>query len=159
MSKNFKSEQNIDNKLDLQQQIIDLQNKYSFQISQNDCLQQQNKQLRHKLNIIQSLETLTFSEYFQSFNILIQLILSPVPLSSKLMSEDWKQLFKCMDILFNHKLKIKLDNYTCLSNEEIALWYFFHIGIKNINLAIFFGISIQSLCKRKQRLKDKLLHL
>ena len=71
-----------------------------------------------------------FFKYQKSINILMHTILSPVTLCHKLITEEWKQLFALMDILYGNALKI---------------W-----------LAIFFGISLQSLSKRKQRLRAKL---
>lgn len=102
------------------------------------------------MNIIDS------SKYYNSFNLLMQLILFPIPFCHKLTHQDWKQLFDCMDTLYNNSLSNWLKKYTNLSEEEIALCYFCRIGIKHVNLAIFFSISPQSLSKRKQRLKDKL---
>ena len=49
--------------------------------------------------------------------------------------------------------------WKCFKNmveEEIALCYFCYIGVKHKNQSIFFGISLQSLSKRKQRLRAKL---
>lgn len=159
MNDNLKSKQNTDNESSLRQQIIDLQNKCQFHLSQINSLKQQNTQLRHELTIIRSLDIYVFSEYAKPFNIFMQLLLSPVPLCAKLTSEDWKQLFKLMDILYCNQIKSGLTISRWLSDEEMGLWYFCRIGIKNYNLAIFFGIAIQSLCKRKQRLKDKIQQL
>ena len=83
-------------------------------------------------------------------------ILSPVTLCHKLITEEWKQLFALMDILYGNALKIWLAKHDCLSEEEIALCYFCYIGVKHKNQSIFFGISLQSLSKRKQRLRAKL---
>lgn len=155
MDTNTMSEQKAESGLDLRQQVAELQNKYCFQLLQNNSLLQQNKQLRHELNIAQ-LSDISFSEYSKSMNILMHLILSPVTFCNKLTTEDWKQLFNFMDILYGSTLKVWLEKYNCLSEEEIALCYFCYIGIKHSNLSIFFGISPQSLSKRKQRLKNKL---
>ena len=70
-----------------------------------------------------------------------------------MITEEWKQLFALMDILYGNALKIWLAK---LSEEEIALCYFCYIGVKHKNQSIFFGISLQSLSKRKQRLRAKL---
>ena len=59
-------------------------------------------------------------------------------------------------ILYGNALKIWLAKHDCLSEEEIALCYFCYIGVKHKNQSIFFGISLQSLSKRKQRLRAKL---
>ena len=83
-------------------------------------------------------------------------ILSPVTLCHKLITEEWKQLFALMDILYGNALKIWLAKHDCLFEEEIALCYFCYIGVKHKNQSIFFGISLQSLSKRKQRLRAKL---
>ena len=83
-------------------------------------------------------------------------ILSPVTLCHKLITEEWKQLFALMDILYGDALKNWLADYNYLSEEEIALCYFCYIGVKHKNQSIFFGISLQSLSKRKQRLRAKL---
>lgn len=96
-------------------------------------------------------------EYQKSVNILMRIILSPVTFSHKLVTEEWKQLFTLMDILYGDTLKNWLTKHDCLSEEETALCYFCYIGIKHRNQAIFFGISSQSLSKRKQRLRDKLM--
>ena len=97
-----------------------------------------------------------FFGYHKYVNILMCIILSPKTLCHKLVAEEWGQLFILMDILYGDALKNWLADYNYLSEEEIALCYFCYIGIKHRNQAIFFGISSQSLSKRKQRLKDKL---
>lgn len=97
-----------------------------------------------------------FSKYYNSINIILQLILYPIPLCHKLTSEDWKQLFDYMDIMYGDALKRWLTKYDNLSDEEIAFCYFCRIGIGHANLAIFFCVSPQNLSKRKQRLKIKL---
>ena len=97
-----------------------------------------------------------FFGYHKYVNILMCIILSPKTLCHKLVAEEWGQLFILMDILYGDALKNWLADYNCLSEEGIALCYFCYIGIKHRNQAIFFGISSQSLSKRKQRLKDKL---
>lgn len=104
----------------------------------------------------EQLDSVKFYEYQKYINILMHMILSPITLCHKLAIEEWKQLFIFMDMLYGNYLKIWLANYDCLSEEEIALCYFCYIGIKHSNQAIFFGISSQSLSKRKQRLKNKL---
>lgn len=96
-------------------------------------------------------------EYQKSVNILIRIILSPVTFSHKLVTEEWKQLFTLMDILYGDALEIWLAKHDCLSEEETALCYFCYIGVKHKNQAVFFGVSSQSLSKRKQRLRDKLM--
>lgn len=154
MDTNLKSKEN---KLDIHEYIATLENKYNFQLLQNNCLKQQNKLLQQELRLVQSLTTHSFFEYDKAFNILMQLKLVPVTLADKLVAEDWLQLFDYMDILYGNVLKLHLAKYDSLSYEETALCYFSYIGISNINMAIFFGISIQSLCKRKYRLKSKLI--
>lgn len=57
---------------------------------------------------------------------------------------------------YGNTLKDWLSKYNHLSEQEIALCYFCYIGIKHNNQAVFFGLSPQSLSKRKQRLKNKL---
>lgn len=113
-------------------------------------------------NLVYELRTscLDYEEYFEyqkSINILMHTILSPVTLCHNLITEEWRQLFALMDILYGDVLKIWLAKYDCLSEEEIALCYFCYIGIKHSNQAVFFGVSSHSLSKRKQRLKDKLM--
>lgn len=98
-----------------------------------------------------------FIEYQKSINILMHTIQSPVTLCHQLITEEWKHLFALMDILYGDALKIWLAKHDSLSEEETALCYFCYVGVKHKNLAIFFGISSQSLSKRKQRLRDKLL--
>lgn len=148
-----------EDEMELRQQISDLKGKFHFQVLQNDCLKQQNRQLRHELELIQSLDISTFLEFYKSINILMQLRVTPVALCSKMVSEDWKKLFNCMDILYGDALKTWLTDYDSLSNEDIALCYFCHIGISNVNMATFFGISVQSLFKRRQRLRKKLVRM
>ena len=140
------------------QENINLQNKYKFQLQQNTCLAQQNKQLQHHLEILQAVIDNRIVEHQQSIAVLIQLIQSPISLCHKLTSEDWRQLFNCMNVLYGNKLELWLTQFHNLSKEEIALCYFCHIEIKHTNLAIFFSISPQSLSKRKQRLKNKLIN-
>ena len=84
-----------------------------------------------------------FFKYQKSINILMHTILSPVTLCHKLITEEWKQLFTLMDILYGNALKIWLAKHDCLSEEEIALCYFCYIGVKHKNQSIFFGISLQ----------------
>lgn len=98
------------------------------------------------------------SQYKESFQILVCVIQSPpTALSHSLMAEQWKQLFALMDVLYGDTLRVWLSWHDCLTDEETALCYFCYIGIKHKNQAAFFGISAQSLSKRKQRLKDKLM--
>lgn len=104
-----------------------------------------------------SLNNEVFFEYHKYMNILMCIILSPITLGHKLLTEEWKQLFIFMDILYGDALKNWLAKYNGLSEEEMALCYFCYIGIKHRNQAVFLGVSSQSLSKRKQRLKDKLL--
>lgn len=46
-----------------------------------------------------------FFKYQKSINILMHTILSPVTLCHKLITEEWKQLFTLMDILYGNALK------------------------------------------------------
>lgn len=43
-----------------------------------------------------------FFKYQKSINILMHTILSPVTLCHKLITEEWKQLFALMDILYGN---------------------------------------------------------
>ena len=72
-----------------------------------------------------------FFKYQKSINILMHTILSPVTLCHKLITEEWKQLFALMDILYGNALKIWLAKHDCLSEEEIALCYFCYIGVRS----------------------------
>ena len=68
-----------------------------------------------------------------------------------------RTLFFCfIDLVNCIGLYIWVAKHDCLSEEEIALCYFCYIGVKHKNQSIFFGISLQSLSKRKQRLRAKL---
>lgn len=156
MRTNLMLEQKDELSSSLLQQFVELQNKYHFQLMQNKRLLQQNKRLQQELNIANFLNKTELSRYCQPLKMLMQLMLSPTTLRSRLTMEEWRNLFEFMDILYGNTLRVWLRKYDCLSKEEIALCYFCFIGIKHPNLAVFWGISSQSLSKRKQRLKNKL---
>lgn len=105
---------------------------------------------------IQRSGNVEFPEYQKYMDILMRIILSPVTFSHRLTEEEWRHFFTFMDILYGNALKEWLSKYNHLSEQEIALCYFCYIGIRHNNQAVFFGLSPQSLSKRKQRLKNKL---
>lgn len=105
---------------------------------------------------IQRSGSVEFPEYQKYMDILMRIILSPVTFSHRLTEEEWRHFFTFMDILYGNTLKEWLSKYNHLCAQEIALCYFCYIGIRHNNQAVFFGLSPQSLSKRKQRLKNKL---
>lgn len=142
---------------DLEEQVERLKLKQQIQIEQNKNLSQINKELTHALSLMKTFKHEEYLKYHSALCILIQVFTTPhFGACGYLNSEDWNQLFDFVDLVRDDSLRKRLPSCEVLSELDQAVCYFTYLGVKHCNQADFFGITSESLIKKKQRLKKKM---
>lgn len=122
----------------------------------NICLQSRNKQLTKELKEfrIVSNEVGCSSSQLLALSQLYRLQSSPA--YGIINNErEWNNLFSMLDVLYGSPLVKSLLEYN-LTAQEIKLCYLIRARLKNKVIAILFNITVQSVIKEKQRIKQKM---
>ena len=124
----------------------------------NTCLVTRNKQLTKELKEFRTVSAAMgcSSTQLLAMSQLFRLQTAPV---YGIIKEDyeWDNLFSLIDVLYDDSLALSLPLYECkVTPHELRLCYLIRARLKNKALAVVFNITVQSVIKAKQRLKQKL---